>query len=132
MTGNISKIKIFEFTNKKGEKGEIGTFTFHSNKTGYIDCKCFIKDDIDDLKNINEKDEITINLWYPRKESWIDKNGIKQYRTCLIVECFEVNGRVETNQQPEQKISQPQPQPEENEFDDFDEFNELDWEKEFN
>lgn len=115
MTGEISKIKIYEFTNKQNQKGEIGTFTFYSQKTGYIDCKCFRNDDIEDLKKLNDRDEIEINIWYPKKESWIDKNGIKQYRTCLIVECFESKTK-----------SKPQEQEANNEF------NELDWEKEFN
>lgn len=114
MLGTILKIKIFEFTNKKGEKGEIGTFTFHSNKTGYIDCKCFRQEDINDLKKLNDRDEIDILNWFPKKDSWVDKNGVKQYKVNLIVECFEIKKQQE---QPQEQLEGDS--------------NEIDWDKEF-
>lgn len=87
--GTIWNIKIIP--TKKG--GEFGTFTFHNQKCGYIECKSFNKEDIEDLKTLKDKDEIIIHSWFPRKESWMDKNGVKQYRTSIIVEAIEVANR---------------------------------------
>lgn len=111
--GTIWNIKIIP--TKKG--GEFGTFTFHNKKCGYIDCKSFNKEDIEDLKNLKDRDEIIIHSWFPKKESWIDKNGVKQYKTSIIVETIEVANRksmveVEPTLAPS-------------------DYNELDWDKEF-
>lgn len=84
--GKVRNIKIIP--TKKG--GEFSTFTFYNKKCGFIECKDFNKEDLEDLKALKEDSEITIHSWFPKKESWIDKNGVKQYRTSIIVECIEV------------------------------------------
>lgn len=87
--GTIWNIKIIP--TKKG--GEFGTFTFHNQKCGYIECKTFSKEDVEDLKKLKDRDEIIIHSWFPKKESWIDKNGVKQYKISIIVEAFEIANR---------------------------------------
>lgn len=111
--GTIWNIKIIP--TKKG--GEFSTFTFHNDKCGYIDCKSFKKEDIEDLKTLNDRDKIIIHSWYPRKESWIDKNGVKQYKISLIVELMEVANRTSTIQ--EEPTLGPAT------------FDDLEWDKEF-
>lgn len=108
--GTIWNIKIIP--TKKG--GEFGIFTFHNKKCGYIECKSFNKEDIEDLKNLKDRDEIIIHSWFPKKESWMDKNGVKQYKTSIIVETIEVANR---------KSMVPTLAPSD--------YNELDWDKEF-
>lgn len=110
--GTIWNIKIIP--TKKG--GEFGIFTFHNKKCGYIECKCFNKEDIEDLKNLKDRDEITIHSWFPKKESWMDKNGVKQYRTSVIVEAIEVGNRKSMVEEPTLAPTT---------------YDEVDWDKEF-
>ena len=105
-SGTIWNIKIIP--TKKG--GEFGTFTFYNKKCGYVECKSFNKEDIEDLKNLKDKDNIVIHSWFPKKESWIDKNGVKQYKLSIIVEVIEV-------------VKEPTLAPSD--------YNEIDWDKEF-
>lgn len=111
--GKVWKINIIP--TKKG--GEFATFTFHNKRCGYIDCKSFSKEDIDDLKTLNDGSEIIIQQWFPRKESWVDKNGVKQYKVSMIIELLEIANRKSTIEQ------EPTLAPSN--------YDEIDWEKEF-
>lgn len=110
--GTVLNVRIIP--TKKG--GEFSSFTFHNRKCGYIDCKSFNKEDVDDLKTLKDGDEIFINSWFPRKESWMDKNGVKQYKTSMIVENIEIENKQSVVEEPTLSPTS---------------YDEIDWEKEF-
>lgn len=90
LVGNLVNSRIVEYIAKDGTKKSFITFTFYSKKTGYIPCKAFKLEVVNELRNLNLNDELEVLEWFPKKESWVDKNGLKQYGISLIVENLQI------------------------------------------
>ncbi len=84
---------VKEGVDKSGKQYKIMSFSLYSKSTGYLDCKTF---DWDIIDNLMDGDRIELTSYVPQKSSWTNQTtGIKNYKTEIRVNELKFLGRGE-------------------------------------